>query len=377
MERAEGMTDSVKVLIVDDDAAESALLAGLLNKGGDDLVCEVARPRGSVEATAALIKERLDTDDPRLLLLDYRLEDHRTDDGDIAAFRGGTVAGYVRDQDPDLPIVLLTSEEKLHLFVERRPGMKQHFDWTLLKEKVAAKDDGAVAHARLVDFALTWESARDGSDDERETWRRLGELMSASPEGLEQFASLEPEPPRGDVPGDILHWMLKRAHHLRGPLIDDATTRVMLGLTPESFDQEVVAEWLEPSRYRGGLGSFGRRWWAHLVSSQLAEACSGSRPIDATERVRHLSEALGLHLIHETCTWCGGERTIHACLLCRQATDAAHSLTPLGEPLPAWADPEVVCYRCVAEGHASTLRFPPGAQDIVSALVEDRIRPPE
>jgi CheY-like chemotaxis protein len=370
------MTDRVRVLIVDDDAAESTLLAGLLNKSGDGIVCEVARPHGTVEATAKLIKERLDTDDPRLLLLDYRLEDHQTDDGDTADFRGGTVAGYVRDQDPDLPIVLLTSEEKLHLFVERRPGMKQHFDWTLLKNEVAAKDDGAVAHTRLVDFALTWDRARGGSDDERKTWSQLGALMSAPPEGLEQFVSLEPEPPRGDVPGDILHWMLKRAHHLRGPLIDDATTRVMLGLALESFDTKGVAEWLEPSRYRGGLGSFGRRWWAHHVSAQLAKVCDGSRPIDAAERVRYLSDSIGLELVHETCTWCGGERTIHACLVCRGATDAAHSLTPLGEPLPAWADPEVVCYRCVAEGLASGLRFPPSTQDIVGALVEDRIRPP-
>src|SRR5580704_2992118 len=133
MERPEDMSDPVRVLIIDDDVGESTLLASLLNKSGDDLLCDAARPHGSVEATATLIKERLETDAPRLLLLDYRLEDHQTADGDTADFRGGTVAGYVRDQDPDLPIVLLTSEEKLHRFVERRPGMKQHFDWTLLK----------------------------------------------------------------------------------------------------------------------------------------------------------------------------------------------------------------------------------------------------
>ncbi|HWW68267.1 MAG TPA: response regulator [Solirubrobacterales bacterium] len=370
------MSDPVKILIVDDDRDESESLADLLNKSGNDLVCTAVQPYGSVEVTAKLIREQLDTDAPRLLLLDYRLADHQMANGRVADFRGGTVASHVRDEDPDLPIVLLTSEEKLHQWVERRPGMRQHFDWTLLKSSVAAKDHGVRAHAYLVDFALTWQRARGWPDDEQETWRRLGELMSAPPEGLEQFVTLEPKPPRGDVAGEILHWLLKRAHRLRGPLIDDASARVMLGLTPESFEAPEVQQWLQPARYEGGLKAFGRRWWTHLVSDRLAEACGGARPIEASERVRHLAATLSIDLGVEMCAWCKGERTLHACLLCRRATDAAHCLTPLGEPLPAWADPQVVCYRCVAEGRAAQLHFPPSAQEIVDALIEDRIQPP-
>ena len=370
------MSNRVEVLIVDDDSDESESLATLLNEDGDDLVCTAVQPRGSVEATARLIQERLHTSAPRLLLLDYRLADHQIADGEVADFRGGTVASHIRDEDPNLPIVLLTSEEKLHKWVERRPGMKQHFDWTLLKSEVAAKDRGAHAHACLVDFALTWQRARDWPDDEQETWRRLGELMNAPPEGLKQFVALEPKAPRGDVPGEILHWLLKRAHRLRGPLIDDASARVMLGLTPASFEGPAVQQWLEPARYKGGLQAFGRRWWAHLVGDQLSEACDGTRPIEASERVRHLGATLGVNLCPETCVWCAGERTLHACLLCRLATDAAHCLIPLGEPLPAWADPQVVCYRCVAEGRADELHFPPSAREIVEALIQDRIQPP-
>jgi CheY-like chemotaxis protein len=372
------MTCKVSVLIVDDDAEESENLANLLNHSGTDLVCTTKRPGGSVEETAHLITEHVGPSaDPRLLLLDYRLDDHPSSDETRPDFRGGTIAGYVRDQEPDLPIVLLTSEDKLHQWVERRPGMKQHFDWTLLKSEVAAKDSGASAHARLVDLAQTWRRALGWPQDPKETWTRLGELMGATPEAMDQFASLEPEPPRGDVPGDVLHWLRKRAHFLRGPLINDPAARVMLGVSQASFDSPAVRQWLEPARYDGCLQAFGQRWWSHLVSAQLAEVCDGLRPIEASERVRYLRNALAVDLESETCSWCGGERTLHACMLCRRATDAAHSVIPLGSPLPAWADPEVVCYRCVAEGHAEELRFPPGSQEIVSALVEDRIRPPE
>lgn len=373
MVRAKTMSGKVKVLIVDDDAKESKNFAALLNGAGDDLVCDTTQPAKTVEKTAKLIEERLPAaKDARLVLLDYRLDDHQDTE-----FRGGTIAGYLRDQDPDLPIVLLTSEDKLHEWVERRPGMKQHFDWTLLKTDLAAKDAGASAHAQLVDLAQTCKAALGWTDSTEETWTRIGKLMGASAEGLEQFVALEPEPPRGDVPGDVVHWLLRRAHCLRGPLIDDATTRVMLGLTQASFEGASVMKWLEPARYKGCLQAFGRRWWTHLVGDQLATACGDTRPVDASERVRHLRAFLKTDLDSETCRWCRGERTLHACMVCRHAADAAHSLVPLGPPLPAWADPEIVCYRCVAEGKADHLRFPPSSQEIVKALVENRLTAPD
>jgi len=377
MARAETMSETVQVLIVDDDAQESANLANLLNSSGSDLVCEAKPPGATVEDTAQLITDHLGSSaSPRLLLLDYRLDDHSGDDETRPDFRGGTIAGYVRDQDPDLPIVLLTSEDKLHQWVERRPGMKQHFDWTLLKSEVAATDAGASAHSRLADLARTWRLALAWPQDPAETWARLGSLMNVSQDGVEQFSNLESEPPRGDVPGDVLHWLLKRAHCLRGPLIADPAARVMLGVSQTSFELPAVVQWLEPARYDGRLQAFGRRWWSHLVGVQLAEACDGARPIEASKRVAFLGDLLNIALEPEACTWCEGERTLHACMLCHRATDAAHSLVPLGPPLPGWADPDVVCYRCVAEGHAESERFPPSSQEIVTALVEDRLRPP-
>jgi len=35
------------------------------------------------------------------------------------------VAGYVREQDPEIPIALLTSEEKLHDWVDAAPGSRR------------------------------------------------------------------------------------------------------------------------------------------------------------------------------------------------------------------------------------------------------------
>jgi hypothetical protein len=368
----------VHAVIVDDDPKEGEVLTDLLKEaGGDELQVDLLPPKSHVEETAAEIFGLLSGDDPKILLLDYRLEDHPIEGGQHVPFRGGTVAGFVRDKDPDLPIALLTSEEKLHDWVERRAGVKEFFNWTLIKRKVTKPGGAARVSAQMIDFARSWELARGWEDKTESMWRHMEELMRA-PEGeISLFKDLEGEPPRGDVAGEVMHWLLYRALLIPGPLIGAATTRVTLGLTPESFVKPKVANWLEDAAYTGALKTLHERWWGQLVRAKLTEAADGARPLDASARASVLSEELGEKLDHEGCSWCGGERTLQACSICERATDAAHSLRPLAKALPAWADAWVVCYRCVAEGQADKVTFPQSVDDVVQALTEGRVGEPQ
>jgi CheY-like chemotaxis protein len=373
------MSSTVRALIVDDDEKERTALADLLNGAGAELTVTAVAPAADVEGTAAMIRERLPDGEPRLLLLDYRLEDNPLSGSEHASFRGGTVAGYIRDVDPDLPIVLLTSEEKLHEFVERRPGVKDFFDWTLLKSAISNRAGAAVGHTKIVAFANAWRRALGWPNDQDETWERLEELMHAPPDGIVYFKNLEAEPPRGDVPGDVIHWLAYRALRLPGPLVGADAVRVTLGLSPQAFQDPKVRIWLEDARYDGALAQAEERWWAHLVRGKLATAADGVRPLEASDRVVAIAKAVHRKkLEHEGCSWCGSPRTLGACMVCGQATDAAHAVRPLTQPLPAWADAFVVCYQCIALGRADEqrLRFPPQTEEIVSGLREDRIRPP-
>lgn len=369
------MSTPVHALIVDDDVGESSSLAELLS--GADLTVEATQPLANVEETAGAILDALPDGKPRVLLLDYRLEDN-TLEGNSVQFRGGTVATYVRDKDPELPIVLLTSEQKLHEWVERHPGMKNVFDWTLVKANIAADEGAAHGRAKITDFARAWEEARGWPEDSTETWLHMAKLMRAPTDGIPLFRDVEAEPPRGDVTGDVIHWLLHRALAIPGPLLDEDATRVTLGLSREGFGTDQIKSWLEDARYKGALAAFGTRWWAHLVRAKLAETCGGARPLDASARATCLTQALGTTFTHEGCNWCGGERTLEACFVCGDATDAAHCVRPLVAPLPAWADPWVVCFRCIATGKAEAqdLHFPPQVDDVVKGLREDRIRPP-
>ena len=371
------MSDRVRAVIVDDDPDESEALADLLRESGTGLEVEAIKPSEHVESTAETVLKALPDGHPRVLLLDYRLEDN-AQEGHGVHYRGGTVAGHLRDEAPDLPIVLLTSEQKLHDWVESRPGMKGVFDWTLVKSEISSPDGAIRGYAKIVDFAEAWEQARYWPEDPKETWTRIAALMRASDESVRLFSELEPETPRGDVTGDVIHWLLHRALAFPGPLLGSEAVRVTLGLSGEAFETEKVDAWLEDGRYTGVLAAFGRRWWAHVVRARLADVCGGRRPLDASARAAGLGRALETTLAYEGCDWCGGERTLDACQVCGAATDAAHCLRPLTAPLPAWADPSVVCFRCIATGRADAqqVRFPPQVEDIVDGLKEDRIRPP-
>lgn len=368
------MAEPVHAVIVDDDQKEGGALADLLNRsGGDDLQLMMMPPKLQVEETVAAAFEALPDEGPRLLLLDYRLEDNPVDDGEHVGFRGGTIAGFVRDKEPDLPIALLTSEEKLHDWVERRAGIKEVFDWTLIKKNITERGGAEQASAQIVDYARSWQRATGWEDVPAMIWKHMEELLQAPAEEIALFRDLEGEPPRGDVPGEIIHWVLYRALQIPGPLIDRAATRVTLGLDLKSFETSEVAEWLEEAAYRGALSAFHDRWWGQLVREKLTQTAGGTRPLDASARVNALSEALGVELDHEGCRWCGSERTLQACGLCHYATDAAHSVRPLSKPLPAWADAWVICYRCIAEGRADEVLFPQSVESVVKALAEGHI----
>jgi CheY-like chemotaxis protein len=369
-------TAPVRVLIVDDDENEASSFVDLLNASGADLEVSDMRPEQNVEATANAVCDTLGGDGEAILLLDYRLEDHPESEEPVN-YRGGTVAGYVRDKEPDLPIVLFTSEDKLHKFVERRAGMEDVFDWTLIKSDVISSEDGAArAGAQLADLARGWTRAKGWPDDQEGMWERMAQLMEAPDQDMALFRDVEAAPPRGDVAGHVTHWLL-RALSLPGPLIDEAATRVTLGLSEESFAKAEVSAWIEDCGYTGALAAFGPRWWAHRVREHLSELSDGTRPLDASDRAASVARELGIALDPEFCSWCGGERTLRACAVCNRATDAAHALRPLGEPLPAWADALVICYRCVADGSAAEWRFPPRSHDVVDGLTEGRIEPPK
>jgi hypothetical protein len=353
---------------LDDNEGESGSLAALL--GSDILRVSPVGPGDTVEATAERLAHALSDATANVLLLDYRLDD-RAD----VEFRGGSVASAVKDLRPEVPVVLLTTDQKLHEWVETRPGVEELFDWRLLKGHITAEHTRDSVRAQVIDLARGWAELAAAASGDADPWDLLANVMGVRREEVDVFAQTELHTPRPEVPGALALWLLRGPLHWPGPLHGAADTRVFLGVQPEAFELDAVQTWLAPARYVGPFQSFGERWWSERVRSAVSELGAASPP-DAEARARALSDHVGIVLPAEGCSWCGGLRTIRACNVCERGVDAAHSLRLLTEPPPVWADAPVLCFSCVADGSGEDLRLAPGSEDIVDGLKDGSISPP-
>jgi hypothetical protein len=364
-----------KAVLVDDDVSEGDSIARVLD-ARETLTCVAQRPAETFGETVETLRAALGPAGPRVALLDYRLDDHELADGGQAQYRGGTVAGFLRDVDPSIPIILVTSDEKLRAWVQTRPGLESVFDWTLVKQEIVRRGRASSLRQQVADIAQTWATLKVAAEGEDALWTELATVLRAESRLLEPFARLEPAPPRPDVPGAVARWLLHRVLAWDGPLVRDAQARAVLGITATSLERPEVKSWLGDARYVGPLQAFGRRWWAARLHEALARAARGTRPIESHARAAAIAAAAGVNVEAELCQWCNGERTVRACWLCGRHSDAAHAVRLLSDAPPAWADAPVACYSCIAEGRADEgVMFPPDAEGIVAELRSGRLTP--
>jgi CheY-like chemotaxis protein len=365
---------TVRVVVVDDNADESRSLEKRLQGDGIEIV--LLQPTVSLEPLMDLVGKAISGNAPTIVLLDYRLDDQVLSSGERAKYRGGTVAGFLRDKHPGIPIVLLTSDEKLHKSVMTHPGVEEVFDWILLKETLAAPSTAELSRVRVCELARLWHQVRGWSEFDDGFWPALAALLRVDEAKLTPFRQLDTKVANIESPGEAARWLLDGPLRHNGPLLDDDQARVTLGVDEQSFARQELINWIEPATYVGPLQSFGRRWWADDLRSILADAAGGTRPVEATARAAVVSRATGIDVTPELCQWCSSERTLRACVECGRATDALHALRALSEPPPAWAEPHTVCFSCIEEGRGDSYRFAPDAEEVFEGITTGAVKRP-
>jgi len=362
---------AVRVVVLDDDRTERDRLGEMLNV--EDLKIETLGP-SSISETTAAIADVLEGDGPRVVLLDYRLDDAE----EASNFRGGSVAATLRDADAtrDVPLVLLTTEAKLTAWVESRPGTQDLFDWRLLKGDLR-EEELPLIRSRLADLANGYWTLSGGELAQEGGWDRIAAALGTERERIASLEDLESELPGGESPAEIGRWILTGPLEWPGPLIDQDEARVVLGVSGESFAGSAVQEWLVPHAYTGLFLAFGPRWWSAPLRGAVADIAGPPGLVDSHARTKALSEVVGARLEAENCSWCDGARTVHVCRVCCRAVDAAHSVRMLAARPPNWADPRVACYTCIAQGRAEDVQLVPEARNIVEKLETGELEQPE
>lgn len=359
-----------RVLAVDDDAASRKTFKRLEKY---DIQCHAMAPPASGKLDEEIL-ETIDQEGFEIVLVDYRLDDQSRDGEMPVSYRGGRLAAAIKEKH-QIPIVLVTTEEKHREYVADNPRIRGLFDHTLLKSQFGRPREREAAARQIIDLAKGFQQilrALEEPLDEIEPRRKVARLLGLDVDSMEKLEErLRVAIPT--KPAELASWLLQRFLVFPGALLDADEARSRLGLTKEAFDREKVKAWIATARYEGVFHELHPRWWEgkllnHLRKTAGEEGASGK----AQTRTQAIAEACGEEgLATASCTYCGGGLVQRTCHLCRGAVDATHHLVARVDERPAWAFPAVICFQCIATGRDEedpSIRYGPGSRSLVEEL---------
>lgn len=244
------------VLVVFDDQEGDSLRSKLEQLSADRYeIIPIAPP-----SDLRNLKTRLqaDAESPELFLVDYEL-DTRQADGSIAGYRGTTLAAFLRESYPEIPIVLLT-RSTLPVWTSERRTVEagRAFDATLYKD-TDLQGDPETARAMLLSLVSGFRMLRKARDRTRSG---LLDLLQTDERGRQEAERTLP-PGDGWSAVEAAAWLRGVLLCYPGVLYDAAHTSVALGISAASFGDPAVHDLVGGAEYRGVFSEEGRRWWRH------------------------------------------------------------------------------------------------------------------
>jgi CheY-like chemotaxis protein len=358
----------IRAVLVDESDQDLKYAERLTRSG---LSCAPKKPQKSL---SELVQDLIDGNYD-VFLLDYRLDEMPADSG--PDYRGGSVAAKLKERVPDLPVVLVTTEQKHQASLEHNPQVRGLFDFDVRKEDLARLSGQRKAAEQLTDLAVGYRKIRQVLTGQGEaiSWKAIARVMDARPreqDVLNEFCT-RGMPTRT---AEVAQWLLREVIAYPGLLLDKDETRVRLGLTQSAFAHARVQAWLDAASYAGVFSKVQGRWWRGRVAERVKDLVLANSSGDAKERAAAVARgSKAQHLKADQCTWCGQGDITRACSSCRQAVDAAHCLPASVDARPLWAEPAVVCFRCIHNGRADDIAVQSGASSLLSDLKANKLKP--
>jgi CheY-like chemotaxis protein len=350
--------NAIRAVLVDDSAEDLRLAARLTNAG---LPCDPVVPIPDIEE----LREQLEQYD--IVILDFRLDDVATA-GERVSYRGGTVAAAIKERTPEVPVALLTTEEKLHKWIDDSPLVKNLFDYRILKSDLASARNRREFAEKLRNLALGFKTITTTikRSRARDPWTAVQKILDASPSEVNEFARAIGIPP--NAPADVARMILREFLEFPGPLLNAGEARAKLGLSAQAFESERVQNWLSHSSYAGVFSRLDRRWWRSRLEVLISSAVVGGSSAPSFDRAKAIAGKVSIRSLSAAeCIWCGSALVVRACSLCAETVDGAHCI-PTAEPRPLWSEPIMVCFACIENGRADGARFKFGTESLVSAV---------
>ena len=271
------MTMPLQIILFEDQEAQK--LSGDIQRLGDGSFEVVGRlPPANLNQLDDLIGAS--DSDVDLFLIDYEL-DTRRNDGDIASYRGTTLATRLREIMPEVPIVLLTRSD-LAIWAEQQRVVSRGSTF----DEILYKDTHLQDHPDLM--CTTLRSLMRGFSALRARGERtvdsLFDMLELDEGSIEYVRESLPPGANWKV-YEAAQWVRRVLLHFPGVVYDSTHAAVALGISEEGFRHPTIEQLLEPAEYTGIFGDIAKRWWRHkLFEIMSASPLNGDVDLGLRER---------------------------------------------------------------------------------------------
>jgi len=224
-----------------------------------------------VMAPSVLSNEPILKENPDLVLIDYELTQKQRS-GNMATYRGGTLATSIREERSSIPLILVTRRALLEKY-SGAPGQLEPFDISIFKDEI--RSNRARIAGQLVALASGYLALKKAAPL---TWTRIMVMLRASRPDIELLKQCRPdsELPKARATGKVkwaiptvVRWILDPLFRYPGILYDQMYAATALGISCDSLSKTELQRVLSRAEYQGVFSDLGKRWWR---SELLAEA---------------------------------------------------------------------------------------------------------
>ncbi len=333
------MNEEIKVLFIEDDPNDAERYAQLLTERGKIKVTSIFPPKH--------VDELCLSPPPDLILIDYRLTQLQPS-GDSASYRGGTLANYIVEQNPRIPLITFSTRDVLNSFPNYEQEI-QSVDYVLYKGDV--NQDSTYWRNFLI---LLVQGYRKLVESSPITWKCLMQLLKTTSSEEEDLQRSSP-PHKKDNESFSIHsvvkWILRVLFRYPGIFYDSLYASTILGIKEEDFLKEEVQTFFQDSYYSSIFANIKKLWWRNRLQG-IAFRCirdAELTPILSGNFLKAFGKKTGIKLNPSECIFSGELNANTVCCILKKPVKMKYTLGYLMDDRPESMDPARISFKAILE----------------------------
>jgi len=355
------MSAPLRVLYVEDDPKDLERYSRLLSESSKIEIIPKPAPEHVDELSLS--------PKPDLIFIDYRLT-QRQPSGISAKYLGGTLATYIAEQMPEVPIAIFSTRSIMNSAPKYEVDIPT-IDCVLYKEDV--NKDPANWRDFILEFIHDFKSLSRTKLSSR-TWNSLMKLLEAS--SLAEEEELQrASPPRGRNgqdwnAHDITRWVLQVLFIYPGIFYDSLYASASLGIQETDFLQMEVQSLFQNAQYKGVFSAIKKLWWRNRLHS-IAFKCvrdAGLEPILSDNFATAFEKNTGKKLTPSICIFSNEPHADTICYILKKPVKMKYTLGYLPDDRPESMETARVSFKAILEENIDTKLLPLADAERLTAI---------